>query len=141
MAEIKRFGKALRKLINSPEVFSLLREGDWGSGGCWQLAAALVQFMGPPAQLWAIMSTGGLEDLVEHVVVRYEDLYIDYNGAQTRKELERNIRKDPHYRGRVLETVKFTKKLQEKTSAQGYIPCDLGIVKALRSELYKAFPG
>ena len=140
MSELKKFGKALRRLINSPKVFSLLHEGDWGAGGCWQLAAALVEFMGPPAELWAIVSTGGLEELVEHVMVKYDDLYIDYNGAQTKKELERNILKDPHYRGCVLEIVKFTKKLQEQTHGQGYIPCDIGIVEALRSELYREFP-
>ncbi len=140
MSELRRFGKSLRRLINSPKVFSLLREGDWGAGGCWQLAAALVEFMGPPAELWAIRSTGGLEDLIEHVLVKYDDMYIDYNGAQTKKELERNISKDPHYRGRVLEIVKFTKKLREETRRQGYIPCDPGIVKALRSELYESFP-
>lgn len=141
MSELKQFGKALRRLINSPKVFSLLREGDWGAGGCWQLAAALADFMGSPAELWAIVSTGGLEELVEHVVVKYNDLYVDYNGVQTKKELERNISKDPHYRGRVLEMVKFTKRLQEEAHGQGYIPCDIGIVKALRSELYRAFPG
>lgn len=45
MSELKQFGKALRKLINSPKVFSLLRDGDWGAGGCWQLASALADFV------------------------------------------------------------------------------------------------
>lgn len=139
MSGPKEFGKALRKLINSPKVFSLLREGDWGAGGCWQLAAALVEFIGHSAELWAVVSTGGLEDLVEHVVVKYDGFYIDYNGTQTKKELERNISKDPHYRGRVLEIVKFTKKLQEKTFGQGYIPCDVAVVKKLKSYLHGAF--
>lgn len=141
MSELKQFGKDLRHLINSPKVFSLLRDGDWGAGGCWQLAAALVEFMGPPAEMWAIKSTGGLEDLVEHVVVKYDALYIDYNGAQTKKELEKNISKDPHYRGRVLEMVKFGKKLQGQARAQGYIPCDIGIVRDLKAALFRAFPG
>ncbi len=139
MSEAKEFGKALRKLINSPKVFSLLHEGDWGAGGCWQLAAALVEFIGPSAELWAIVSTGGLEDLVEHVVVKYDDLYIDYNGTQTKRELERSISGDLRYRGRVLEIVKFTKKLQEKTRGQGYIPCDVAVVKKLKSYLHGAF--
>ena len=135
MSELKQFGKALRKLINSPKVFSLLHEGDWGAGGCWQLAAALVEFMGPPAELVSLVSDG----IVQHILVKYDDMYIDSNGAQTIKELERNVVKDPHYRSEV-KLVKFTKKLQYKTELQGYIPCDVGIVKALRSEIYKSFP-
>lgn len=135
MSELKQFGKALRKLINSSKVFSLLHEGDWGAGGCWQLAAALVEFMGPPAELVALVSEG----IVQHVLVKFDDMYIDYNGAQTARELERNVSKDPHYRSEV-KLVKFTKKLQRETAADGYIPCDIGIVKALRSELYRSFP-
>jgi len=135
MSELKRFGKSLRRLINSPKVFSLLHEGDWGTGGCWQLATALQEFMGPPAKLVALVSEG----IVQHVLVQYVDIYIDYNGAQTAKELERNVANDPHYRGKV-KLVNFTKKLQLETMSDGYIPCDIGIVKALRSELYRLFP-
>lgn len=137
MSELKRFGKALRRLINSPEVFALLPEGDWGAGGCWELAAALVEFMGPPAELWAIV-TKKHKDMVDHVVVKYDDIYIDYNGAQTIDELYQNISEDPTY-GRDPKLVRFTKALQEKTTDLGYVPCDPLIVKALRSALYRAF--
>lgn len=137
MSELKKFGKALRRLINSPEVFDLLPEGDWGAGGCWELAAALVEFMGPPAELWAIV-TSKQKGMVEHVVVKYDDIYIDYNGAQTIEELYQNISEDPTY-GSAPKIVKFTKALQQKTVGFGYVPCDPVIVKALRSALYREF--
>jgi len=133
--ELKQFGRELRRLINSPEVFSLLREGDWGAGGCWVLASALVEFLGSPAELYVVTSDG----MVEHVLVRYVDMYIDNNGAQTKKELDRNISEDPHYQDRSWRLGKFTKKLQERAREEGYIDCDIGMVKALRSYLYKAF--
>lgn len=86
---IRKFGQELREFINSDEVFSILPEGDWGAGGCWILAEALKQFLGPPAELWAVYSS---VLPVEHVVVKDGDAYFDYNGASTKNEILREFR-------------------------------------------------
>jgi hypothetical protein len=97
---LRQFGKELRKLINSPKVFSLLEAGDWGAGGCWTLAEALVEYLGPPARIMVISERCGQEgDVyvpVSHFIVQYGDIYIDYNGAQTELELFRNLEKEDY---------------------------------------------
>lgn len=94
----KTFGHALRRYINSNNVFRLLADGDWGAGGCWTLAEALAEYLGPPAQLITVSEQRMTKDSmikvpVSHIVVRFNDLFIDYNGVQTRTELLENLRR------------------------------------------------
>lgn len=130
---LKQFGARMRRLINRDDVFELLREGDWGAGGCWTLAEALAQFMGPPADL-AVVVSGGIP---QHVLVRYDDLYIDYDGAQTLGELERKLARDPGYHGQ-FKIVKFGKNLRRQASKAG-IPCDVWATRRLLSKLHEEF--
>lgn len=132
---LKAFGREVRKLINSPDVFEILSDGDWGAGGCWILAEALVRFLGPPARMLAVQ----YEDMpVSHVVVEYDDVYIDYLGAQTERELYRNIAIDDASTGRFggdpPKLVPFTISLQAQ-ARDLEIPCDPHDVKRLLSVL------
>lgn len=137
---LKEFGKELRKLLNSGEVFALLHEGDWGASGCWTLAAALEKYLGPPAELWAVSETrpGDLEDTVipvSHVVVRYDDIFIDYNGAQTGRQLIRNLERGGYSEP---ELNRMTKKLAREAAATG-IPCDIEAARELVKHLRRRF--
>lgn len=136
-ATLSAFGRRLRKVINRPDVFGILAEGDWGAGGCWILAEALARFLGPPARILAVGYPGRVQ--VDHVVVEYGDVYIDYLGAQTEDELRRNLAKERPGMG-VPFLVPFTKRLQRVAEATG-IPCDPTDVKRLLSVLHEAFPG
>lgn len=139
-APLREFGLELRKLLNSGEVFSLLDEGDWGAGGCWALAAALYEYLGAPAEIYVVSETrpGDLEDTVipvSHIVVKYVDLYIDYNGAQTQKELIRNLKKEGYSEP---ELKRMTRSLAKAAAGHG-IPCDVRVVKKLLGHLYQRF--
>jgi len=132
MSELKRFGRRLRRFINRPDVFEILAEGDWGAGGCWILAEALVQWLGPPARLVAVASS---KLPVEHIAVEYIDLYIDYQGAQTEDEFLSHLEADGIDRPRIVE---FAKYLQVKARRSG-IPCDVYQVRQLISKLNTHF--
>lgn len=132
--EIRRFGKELREFINSDHVFSILPEGDWGAGGCWILAEALKRFLGPPAELWAISSNAVP---VEHVVVKDGDVYFDYNGAQTKKELLEDFASQNPER-HSFKLVPLTRQRAQRANETG-IPCEPWIVKPLVSKLTARF--
>lgn len=135
---IKKFGKELRKFINSDEVFCILPEGDWGAGGCWILAEALKRFLGPPAELWAIASE--YFD-VEHVVVKDGDAYFDYNGASTKTELLAEFSsawKGSFREGEKLKLVRMTPHRALQAEEVG-VPCEPWLVKALVSRLNARF--
>lgn len=136
--EIRKFGQELRKFINSPDVFSILPEGDWGAGGCWILAESLKQFLGPPAELWAIASE--YFD-VEHVVVKDGDAYFDYNGASTKKELLAEFSsslKGSFREGEELKLVRMTPHRALRAEEVG-VPCEPWLVKALVTKLNARF--
>jgi hypothetical protein len=84
---IQQFGRHLKTLASLPEVESLAK-GGWEFGGCWTLAEAVKKFIGPKAKLYAIRSDGVN---IQHVVVKYGTFYIDFNGAQTKAQLMKNI--------------------------------------------------
>lgn len=130
---IRAFGLELRKFINSEEVFSILPEGDWGAGGCWILARALMEFLGPPAELRAIASN---RCDVEHVVVKDGSAYFDYNGASTREELLTQFHAE--YPDRKARLVKMTPRRISRADEVG-IPCEPHLVKKLRSMLEARF--
>ncbi len=131
---VKEFGRELREFINSPEVFEILPEGDWGAGGCWILARALAEFLGPPAELWAIASD---QFEVEHVVVKDSGAYFDYDGASTEKEILAEFRAAYPNRNKV-KLVRMTPRRILRADEIG-IPCEPHLVKKLRSMLEAKF--
>lgn len=138
---LKEFGKELRKFLNSyGGPYRLLHEGDWGAGGCWILAQALVEFLGPPARL-IIVSERRPRDLydiiipVSHVAVQYDDLYIDYKGAQTQKQFIRSLEREGYQDPQIH---RMTKKLVREADRSG-IPCDLTVVRELVKMLWREF--
>lgn len=135
------FGRKLRKFLNSyGGPLHLLHEGDWGAGGCWILGQALVEFLGPPAKL-IVVSERRARDLynivipVSHIAVQYDDVYIDYNGAQTEKQFIRSLEREGY---QDPEIHPMTKKLAREADKSG-IPCDSTIVNDLVSMLHKKF--
>lgn len=140
-ATLKEFGKELRSYLNSyGGPLRLLREGDWGAGGCFILAQALVEFLGPPARL-IVVSERRPRDLydiivpVSHVAVQYDDTYIDYRGAHTGKQFIRNLEREGYDDPEIHP---MTKRLAREAEKEG-IPCDFTIVKDLVSMLRKHF--
>jgi hypothetical protein len=137
---LKEFGKELRKLINSAPVFTLLKEGDWGAGGCWTLAEALSEYLGPPAEVMVVSERReGGEDInvpVSHVVVKYADLYIDYNGAQTEKQLLKSLEKEGYA---YPELNDFSEDLKEHAYGQWGMKCDPRAKKELLKHLRRRF--
>lgn len=132
--EIRKFGQELREFINSDDVFSILPEGDWGAGGCWILAEALKQFLGPPAELWAVYSS---VLPVEHVVVKDGDAYFDYNGASTKKEILAEFASSyPKHTG--IGLAPLTKYRARRAHETG-IPCEPWYVKPLVTKLNLRF--
>lgn len=142
---LKSLGKALRKFINTDEVITILAEGDWGAGGCWILAETLKRWLREPARLMAVVTPNQFVRFepehyvapysVDHVVVEYVDLFIDYNGAQTEAELLRNLREEGYQNPRLVE---FTSELAEEARAGG-IPCEYWQVKRLLELISKKF--
>jgi hypothetical protein len=118
--EIKRFGEELREFINSDEIISILPEGDWGAGGCWILAEALKQYLGPPAELWSIVTLP--EDRVQHVLVKDAGVFFDFLGAQTGQEALDNFLEVDPVPGAV-GLVPLTQDRASRASESG-IPCE-----------------
>lgn len=134
---LKAFGKELRKLINSPEVFALLEDGDWGAGGCWTLAEALAEYLGPPAEVMVVSESREEHDVpVSHVVVQYDDVYIDYNGAQTERELFRNLEKEDY---EYPELNEFIPTLREYAASEWGVSCDNRAKRELLKHLRTTF--
>lgn len=131
---IRKFGQDFREFINSDEVFSILPEGDWGAGGCWILAEALKQFLGPPAELWAIYSS---VLPVEHVVVKDGDAYFDYNGASTKKEILSEFASS--YPNRTGVGLAPLTAYRARRAQETGIPCEPWYVKDLVSRLNARF--
>jgi hypothetical protein len=137
-ATLRAFGKELGKLIRSDEVLPLAGEGDWGAGGCWILAQALVDFLGPPAELVAVSERRFEDEIlvpVSHVVVRYGDLYIDDSGTQTEEELIEGL-EDEGY-----EFPELQEWNQESVAdaMRGGTPCDPRARKELLKHLQRHF--
>jgi hypothetical protein len=83
MNEAKRFGKALKALLNEPAVYGHFLDeqtgfGTWTAGGCGGLGVALVEWLGPKASLWAVYDDIGV---LHHVVVRVGDWFLDGDGV------------------------------------------------------------
>jgi hypothetical protein len=131
---IKQFGRELREFINSDEAFSILPEGDWGAGGCWILAEALRKYLGPPAKLYAIYSA---TFPVEHVVIRHDDVYFDYNGASTEAELLGTFATS--YPNRWNIGLAPLTRYRVKRAAEGGIPCEKKYVDLLVAKLKARF--
>lgn len=140
-ATLKEFGKELREFLNSyGGPLRLLREGDWGAGGCWILAQALVEFLGSPARL-VVVSERRPRDLyditipVSHVAVKYDDIYIDYRGARTERQFLNNLEREGY---QDPEIHPMTRKIAREAKNAG-IPCDLTIARELVEMLRRRF--
>lgn len=131
---LKRFGDELRDFINTDEVLSILPEGDWGAGGCWIMAEAVKQYLGPPAELWAIVAS---EERVQHVLVKDAGVFFDYLGANTGQEAVDKFLEVEPWTGSIILTP-LTNHLALK-AAEGGIPCERRHVKRLVTMLKARF--
>ena len=88
---IRQWATRLKKYLNSDQAYALLPEDvcSWISGGCLPLARALVNLLGPEAELRAI---GSDTNMHEHVVVVYGSWYFDGDGASHEVTLLRRWR-------------------------------------------------
>lgn len=144
---IKRFGRELRRFLNKRDTFEILEDGDWGAGGCWVLADALVKWLGPPAKLVAIEERRHFSEPgngytfhlvpVSHVAVKYDDIYIDYNGAQDKEGFLESLRSEGYENPKIIP---WSKRLERLAWKSGLI-CDTWKVKRLLSKLNERFSG
>jgi len=132
--DLQEFGDAVRDLVWRDDVIELLPEGDYGAGGCWALARAIQEFLGPPAELWAIASN---YNLVEHVVVRYGDVYLDYDGASTERKLIARFLDEYTYPA--WAAVRKLDPARARFARKVGIPCDPWVVKKLVSLMNRNF--
>ena len=95
LVEAGGFNKELRRILDTDVAYNILDQhsgGTWMAGGCLLLAEALRHFFGEGAELWAVGSRGKRFSVsapvpVEHVVVKYQDRFIDYYGASSKEQL------------------------------------------------------
>jgi hypothetical protein len=101
---------------------------EWGSGGCWILAAALKKLIGHDAELFYVGSPMG----VEHVVVKVGRLYLDQDGGSTGPELKGKLGIEDSF------IAPFEKRAQRTVSGGGTY-CPLDAVDDLWLALVKQF--
>lgn len=126
------FVDRLHDFLNRDDVFEILGDdGDWGGGGCWILAEALVEWLGPPADLVAMRLRGipgaGKHLIIDHVMVKLGGRYIDYGGWKRRSDFSGQV-------------VPFTPELQDEAEQSG-IPHNHEKVMALIGKLNEEFGG
>jgi hypothetical protein len=140
---LRHFGRDLRRWLYSkrgawpilPETYST-----WLEGGCWLLARALHEWIGPASELWAIYSWMDSDfhagKMPQHVVVKVGDCYLDGDGASSKEQLL--------YRWYAEEGLQepelFPVNVEELEAVD--IPCPIGPMKDLRKALFEKFgPG
>jgi len=124
-------GRRLKAALNTAEAYDILGdEGTWQAGGCWILAAALKRLLGKKAKLFAVVSH---RNPAEHVVVEWDGLYIDADGASTEAQLLRRMRDEEFIPSPMV--VPFNRNLQQMAKSAGDVPCPIGKVKELESFL------
>lgn len=92
-----------RFIINSPIEFV--------PGGCWFMAEALHEWLGPDSELWSVLDA---DKTVHHVVVKVGKCFIDAWGAATGKELIEGWREEGGLVGPDLQPLD-----REKAAASG----------------------
>ena len=117
---IQKFGRRLQGILSRGDVLGAYDAADvsfWYTGGCWILAHSLNILLGEKAILMSV----GVDELepIDHIVVKYGDLYIDSSGAQTKGEFLQNFKRhDEEINGEFddenkILIVPFAKRLQE----------------------------
>jgi hypothetical protein len=82
-----------KKIINCAEAFEILdstaaKGCDWGEGGCWILADALVEYYNAP--LYCVYNSK--YNHVEHFVIKTgRDIYLDYDGFRSSTQIFNEI--------------------------------------------------
>lgn len=128
------FCRELRKLLRRDDVWALLPEGTWDSGGCALLAVALAQFLGPTAELVAVSE--GPRIPVSHVMVRYGDYYVDALACQTKGETLRRLEEVKGYHHPALHLLTPSRKRWAEANGILFTPY---IVSDLVSVLHRHF--
>jgi hypothetical protein len=106
----------------------------WLQGGCWLLARALQRWIGPGSEIWSIWSSRADRGMMDHVVVRVGDCYLDGDGASNKEELL------VHWEKEELLRKPFLKRFRAEEA--GVIECPVGAVRELVSALEATFgPG
>jgi hypothetical protein len=79
------FGRRLRRLLQTDEAYEILGPdgGDWTAGGCWVLGEALTAWAGSAAGRYVVIDYG----TPHHMVIRLGGLYVDGDGASTKRSL------------------------------------------------------
>jgi hypothetical protein len=85
------WGRCLKRWLRSAEAYELIGDefDTWLSGGCLPLGQALLKLIGPAAELRAIASNNHPH---EHIVVLWQGLYYDGDGASKPTTLIRRWR-------------------------------------------------
>jgi len=114
-----RFKSVLRNSHLAQQILDTMMLTDWGAGGCWMLAEALVGWINEKedeAELWVVNSK---ECLTEHLVAKNKrlGLFFDYDGAQTKEQVLTSMRKEAQHEG--LDLVPFDLKQYEDPLVYG----------------------
>lgn len=78
---------ALQRVLTSYDGYKVLGDhlNSWTQGGCWTLAQALREWIGPRAAMYCVRGRQrGREIQIHHVLVRVGDFYIDGEGIDRR---------------------------------------------------------
>jgi hypothetical protein len=90
---LRKFAAEFLRYLYDPEGGAKVEEyGMWDSGGCWTLAQALHDWIGPSSSMhWVVgrdpLKEESLEPLPQHVVLKIGDFYLDGNGLYAKDEL------------------------------------------------------
>jgi hypothetical protein len=129
------FTLALQRVLALPDAREILERGGggtWTRGGCWILAQALCEHLGPPSA--SVQAIGDRVNFIgpEHWLVRVGDVVVDGDGAATVATLLRRWRGRQGIRKPVL--------LDVESSPEG-ISFPWRDVRALTSVLRQQLPG
>lgn len=130
-----RINRSLHRFLFATRQMNLLDGYGWNDGGCWTLAQALVQWSQGKAALIGVWSCHQNPPLLEHLAVKYNDLYLDADGIMTADELIYVKMADNEMRpGCYLAPVSL-----ELLHAQKQIELDAQVVPILVGRLQKRF--
>lgn len=92
----RQFGKELKKILSTNSAYAILDNepeatgSSFLAGGCYALAAALLELM-PGAELWGVFRDGGvgIDGKADHFALKVGDIFIDGDGAQDERQMIR----------------------------------------------------
>ena len=133
----RRDGERLKRLLRRDDVFPLTPGSDWGAGGCWLLAEALVSTVFRNAPIKGVWETVTYPDgyqtkIMHHAVVEVAPgCYIDHDGAQSEAQLLRTQRES------IAEP--YLAPWDAHRARRTGIECPVDALKQLRQHLLRAF--